>query len=65
MSEIHMILKMGTGHDWNGGAHTKAACQAVQDALHDSSIALFKSFDHDRRNMRGQGPNWPTGAGPI
>lgn len=52
--EKRIILEMGTGNDLYGGDYTKAACRAVQDALHHSSIILFKSLGYDHRNMRVQ-----------
>lgn len=45
---------MGTGNDLYGGDYTKASCRAVQDALHHSSIVLFKSLGYDHRDMRVQ-----------
>ncbi len=52
--EKRIILEMGTGNDLYGGDYTKAACRAVQDALHHSSIVLFKSLGYDHRHMRVQ-----------
>lgn len=52
MAEKRIILEMGTGNDLYGGDYTKAACRAVQDALHHSSIVLFKSLGYDHRDMR-------------
>ncbi|MEO0328793.1 MAG: Lin0512 family protein [Pseudomonadota bacterium] len=40
-----IILEMGTGNDLYGGDYTKAAKRAVQDAIHHSSLTLFKSLD--------------------
>jgi uncharacterized protein (TIGR02058 family) len=54
MVEKRVILEMGTGNDLYGGDYTKAACRAVQDALHHSSIGLFKSLGYDHRDMRVQ-----------
>ncbi len=54
MTERRIILEMGTGNDLYGGDYTKAACRAVQDALHHSSIVLFKSLGYDHRDMRVQ-----------
>ena len=45
---------MGSGNDLYGSDYTKAACRAVQDALHHSSIVLFKSLGYDHRDMRVQ-----------
>ncbi len=49
-----VILEMGTGNDLYGLDYTKAACRAVQDALHHSSIVLFKSLGYDHQDMRVQ-----------
>ena len=46
-----LILEMGTGNDLYGGDYTKAACRAVQDALHHSSLTLFRSLGYDHRVM--------------
>jgi uncharacterized protein (TIGR02058 family) len=53
-AEKRLILEMGTGNDLYGGDYTKAACRAVHDALHHSSIVLFKSLGYDHRDMRVQ-----------
>lgn len=53
-AEKRIILEMGTGNDLYGGDYTKAACRAVHDALHHSSIVLFKSLGFDHRDMRVQ-----------
>jgi len=52
MTEKRIILEMGTGNDLYGGDYTKAACRAVQDALHHSSITLFTSLGYDHKDMR-------------
>ena len=54
LEEKRVILEMGTGNDLYGGDYTKAACRAVHDALHHSSIVLFKSLGYDHREMRVQ-----------
>lgn len=54
MPERRIILETGAGNDLYGGDYTKAACRAVQDALHHSSILLFRSLGYDHRNMRVQ-----------
>ena len=46
-----LILEMGTGNDLYGGDYTKAACRAVQDALHHSSLTLFKSCGYQHTEM--------------
>ncbi len=52
MSEKRIILEMGTGNDLYGQDYTKAACRAVQDALHHSSITLFSKLGLDHNEMR-------------
>jgi len=47
-----IILEMGTGNDLYGEDYTKAAKRAVQDAIHHSSITLFKSLDIDPATMQ-------------
>ena len=49
MSLQRIILEMGTGNDLYGEDYTKAAVRAVQDALHHSSLTLFRSLgiSHD------------------
>lgn len=54
MAEKRIILEMGTGNDLYGMDYTKAACRAVHDALHHSSIVLFKSLGYNHREMRVQ-----------
>ena len=38
-----LILELGAGNDLYGEDYTKAACRAVQDALHHSSLTLFRT----------------------
>lgn len=47
-----IILEMGTGNDLYGEDYTKAGCRAVQDALHHSSLILFRSLPVDRNSMQ-------------
>lgn len=47
-----IILEMGTGNDLYGEDYTKAATRAVQDALHHSSLILFRSLGIDRNSMQ-------------
>jgi uncharacterized protein (TIGR02058 family) len=54
ITEKRVILEMGTGNDLYGGDYTKAACRAVHDALHHSSITLFSSLGLDHHDMRVQ-----------
>lgn len=46
-----IILEMGTGNDLYGMDYTKAAKRAIQDALHHSSIVMFKSLGIDHQQM--------------
>ncbi|MEM9211459.1 MAG: Lin0512 family protein [Pseudomonadota bacterium] len=46
-----LILELGAGNDLYGMDYTKAAKRAVQDALHHSSLTLFKSLDLDSSKM--------------
>ncbi len=47
-----VILEMGTGNDLYGEDYTKAAIRAVQDALHHSSLTLFRTLGLDRDAMQ-------------
>ena len=46
-----IILEMGNGNDLYGEDYTKAACRAVDDALHHSSLILFRSLGFDHADM--------------
>ena len=46
-----IILELGMGNDLYGADYTKAACRAVQDALHHSSLILFRSLGFDHADM--------------
>ncbi|MEP3346094.1 MAG: Lin0512 family protein [Litoreibacter sp.] len=52
--EHRIILEMGTGNDLYGLDYTKAAKRAIQDALHHSSIVMFKSLNIPHEEMRVQ-----------
>jgi uncharacterized protein (TIGR02058 family) len=52
MTDQRIILEMGSGNDLYGQDYTKAACRAVQDALHRSSITLFAKLGLDHKTMR-------------
>lgn len=52
MALKRIILEMGTGNDLYGEDYTKAARRAIQDALHHSSLILFRSLDIDRDSMQ-------------
>jgi len=47
-----VILEMGTGNDLYGEDYTKAGIRAVQDALHHSSLIVFRSLGIDRESMQ-------------
>ena len=47
-----LILEAGMGNDLYGEDYTKAALRAVQDALHHSSLVLYRSLDLDRALMQ-------------
>lgn len=47
MALRRLILEMGTGNDLYGQDYTKAAVRAVQDAMHHSSLTLFRSLELD------------------
>ena len=50
--EHRIILETGTGNDLYGEDYTKAACRAVQDALHHSSITMFRAAARQGRSPR-------------
>ena len=52
MPQKSIILELGTGNDLYGENYTKAACRAVQDALHHSSLIIFRSLDLNRDDMK-------------
>ena len=51
MSARRIILESGSGADLRGEDATRAACRAVRDALHHSSLALFGSLGIDPATM--------------
>ena len=52
MTLQRIMLEMGAGNALYGEDDTKAANRAVQDALHHSSISLFRSLDIDPATMQ-------------
>ena len=46
-----IIIEMGAGNDLYGEDYTKAACRAVDDVLHHSSLILFRSLGFDHADM--------------
>ena len=54
MTLSRLILETGMGADFYGEDYTKAACRAVKDAIHHSSISMFRSLNLDSKKMRVQ-----------
>ena len=52
MTAKRLFLEIGTGNDLHGGDYTKAAVRAVQDAMHHSSLGLFRSLGIDPNSMQ-------------
>ncbi len=52
MAMKRLILEMGTGNDLYGEDYTKAAVRAVQDALHHSSLTIFRSLKLKHDDMQ-------------
>ncbi len=52
MAKQRIILELGTGNDLYGEDYTKAARRAVHDALHHSSLILFRSLGIDKEGMQ-------------
>ncbi len=51
MSATRVILEMGIGNDLEGEDYTKAALRAIDDAMHHSSLGLFRSLAIDPERM--------------
>ena len=51
MTKKRVILEMGAGNDLHGGNYTKAACRAVDDALHHSSLTMIRTLDVGAEDM--------------
>ena len=47
-----IMLEMGTGNALHSGDYTKAAKRAVLDAMHHSSITMFRSLNIDPGTMQ-------------
>lgn len=52
MTAKRLFLEIGSGNDLHGADYTKAAVRAVEDAMHHSSLALFRSFGIDPNSMQ-------------
>ena len=46
-----IMLEMGTGNALHSGDYTKAAMRAIDDAIHHSSITMFRSMGLDPARM--------------
>ncbi len=51
MTAKRIFLEVGTGNDWHGRDYTKAAIRAVEDAIHHSSLPLFRTLNVDPSQM--------------
>lgn len=51
MANKRIILEMGAGNDLHGGDYTKAACRAVDDALHHSSLTFIRTLGIDKAKL--------------
>ena len=51
MTFSRVILETGMGSDLYGEDYTKAACRAVEDAIHHSSIQIFRTLSLDSNKM--------------
>ena len=52
MTISRIILETGMGNDLYGEDYTKAACRAVEDAIHYSSLILFRSLNLKSESMK-------------
>jgi len=51
MARKRWVTEMGMGVDVHGGDYTKAACRAVQDAIHHSSLNFFRALGKSPGDM--------------
>ena len=51
MAMKRLILEMGLGTDLHGEDYTKAAIRGVKNAIHHSSLTLFRSLNLESREM--------------
>ena len=51
MARRRWVTEMGMGVDVHGGDYTKAACRAVQDAIHHSSLNFFRALGKSPSDM--------------
>ena len=52
MAKTRMVMELGMGVSLVSQNYTKAACRAVQDAIHHSSLILFRSLDISHEKMQ-------------
>ena len=50
-TSTRIMLEMGTGNALHSGDYTKAALRAIDDAIHHSSITMFRSMGLDPASM--------------
>ena len=51
MTRKRVILEMGAGNDLHGKDYTKAACRAVDDALHHSSLVMIRTLGVNKNDV--------------
>ena len=51
MTAKRVILEMGAGNDLHGKDYTKAACRAVDDALHHSSLVMIRTLGVNKNDV--------------
>ncbi len=52
MSRTRWVTEMGMGVDVRGDDYTKAACRAVFDAIHHSSLNFFEAAGKTKEQMQ-------------
>lgn len=52
MTDQRFIIEMGMGNDLHGQNYTKAACRAVENALHGSSLAILRALPEAKDDLR-------------
>ncbi|MDG2341111.1 MAG: Lin0512 family protein [Paracoccaceae bacterium] len=52
MTDQRFIIEMGMGNDLHGQDYTKAACRAVDNALHGSTLAILHAVPSAKNELR-------------
>ncbi|MDG1737342.1 MAG: Lin0512 family protein [Paracoccaceae bacterium] len=52
MTHQRFIIEMGMGNDLHGKDYTKAACRAVENALHGASLALLGNLPALKKDLQ-------------